>query len=193
MRMGVFRGRLGLERIGPRMLGCSKRRIEVSSDIKMASALLAGWQRPAYTTFDLPLDIADWGSSLERQRWVPLQRLSSLLMGQLAWEECRLRTCPGKQKTAFQTLYADSLATLTYGTTTTRASGPGPEIFILRWNDDYDVASQAVRILACSSAVCPHWRGLPRHMLPISWASSCKCFINYYPPPTPGLGAHKER
>ncbi len=57
-----------MERIGPRMPGCSKRRIEVSSDIKMASALLAGWQRPAYTTSDLPLDIADWGSSLERQR-----------------------------------------------------------------------------------------------------------------------------
>ena len=51
------------------MLGCAKWRIEVSSDIKMASALLAGWQRPAYPTFDLPLDVADGGgSSLERQR-----------------------------------------------------------------------------------------------------------------------------
>lgn len=119
MRMGVFWERLGLERIGPRMLGCSKWRMEVSSGIKMAIALLAGWQRPAYLTFDLPLDMADWGSSLERQRWVFLWRLISLLMGQLAWEECCFRTCPGKQKTAFQTLCADSMASLTYGTATT--------------------------------------------------------------------------
>lgn len=108
MRMGVFWGRLGLERIGPRILESAKRRTAVSSDIKMASALLAGWQRPAYVTSDLPLDAAEWGSSLERQRWVLPQRLISLLMGQLAWEECCLSTCTGKQKTAFQTLCAAS-------------------------------------------------------------------------------------
>lgn len=65
------------------------------------------------------------GSSLERQRWVPLRRLSPPLMGQLAWEECCGRTWPGKQKTAFQTLCTDSSASLTYGATVTCASRPG--------------------------------------------------------------------
>ena len=146
----------------------------------------------AYPTFDLPLDVADGGgSSLERQRWVPLRRLSPPLMGQLAWEECCACTWPGKQKTAFQTLCTDGLASLTYGTTVTRASRPD-RLAEASWKflfcDEMMIMMlrlQAARILACSSAACLHWRGLPRHMLPISWASSCKCFINY--PPCTGI------
>lgn len=79
---------------------------------------LAGKDLPTRPLTSL-LDTADWGSSLESQRWVPLRPLSTLLMGQLAWEECCLRTCPGKQKTAFWTLCTHSLASLTYGTTVT--------------------------------------------------------------------------
>lgn len=110
------------------MLGRAKWRIEVCHLTSKwpVPSWLAGKDLPTQPLTS-PLDVADGGggSSLERQRWVPLRRLSPPLMGQLAWEECCGRTWPGKQKTAFQTLCTDSSASLTYGATVTCASRPG--------------------------------------------------------------------